>query len=162
MVSLIDIAELQEPVTIRGQTIMVSGISTAYLAKLLAGSEELRKIVTDQAMDGDIVTRMIAQVPDLVARVIAAAVGQPDDPKIIAVITERLGPQEWLDLLEAILRLTFPRGVKSFIEGLIGAARQNGLAVSGWDQGTNSQEPSPSSLPKATLPRAPGATLPDK
>ena len=160
MVSLVDIKKSRKMVPLRGDEVEVRGLAANYIAELLAGSNELRLLLAEKALSPDLVVSLVTQLPMMIAQVIAFGVSKRDDDATIRFILDELTPEEVVDLLSAILELSFSRGIPSFIAGVVEAARRNGLDVPGWDQVMKSRDQSSSASPTATAPQMPGTTLP--
>jgi hypothetical protein len=141
MVSLLDIAEAQKTVAIRGQDIPVYGISAEGIAHLLGAFPELRKMFAGKATE---ITpeQMMNLAPRAVASAIAAGTGLIGDPKAEAMAA-KLSIGEQLELLAAIFDLTFPQGLGPFLDRL-DALGVRDPAVSGWAQDMKSPAPSKS------------------
>lgn len=123
MVSLIDLGPLRDRVELRGQEIETRGASVSVIFDLLSNSDELRRIFAAQMLEGDLLYNLIQQAPLMVAKLIAAGTGKQDDPATIEFAFRELNAGEQYDLLKSILKLTFPRGVQSFVEELTALAR---------------------------------------
>jgi hypothetical protein len=160
MVSLVDIGVLRRKITLRGNEIEFKGLPAKFLVDLLAQSTELRMILAERSISGDLITTLISDFPNMVAEMIAAANGKPGDPDTIAFVLLELSPGEWLEILGPVFEMTFPKGVKSFVDALLRAAQSSGLDVPGWDQGTKSPAPSPAASQPVTTQTQPGTTLP--
>lgn len=114
MVGLIDTASAVETVTIGKVKVEVPGISAHGISILLRRFPELRKMMSRKGADAELLMKM---GPDIVVAAIAAGLGLPGDEAEEArarVLT--FGPQ--LDLIEAILRVTFPDGLLPFVQKL--------------------------------------------
>lgn len=137
MVSLLDIGEVSEEVSVRGKQIVVTGISGKGLVALLSDFPEIRKLIADRG--SELLTEDLIKIaPDAAAAVIAAGCGTPGDKQAVA-IAGTLGVGEQVDLLEAIFRLTFPRGIGPFVEKLSRMTGANGVEGGpGWDPATKS------------------------
>lgn len=141
MVSLIDIANVQlKPIPLRGQDVEINGLTADHIAAIMFEFPDIRRIMSTGA-DGDVVTSLVARLPEAVAMIIAAGTGKAGDKPTIE-FARTLGVGEQYDLLEGIIKATFPRGVKSFLDGVQAALEQSG--VHGWAQVTSS--PGQSSL----------------
>lgn len=157
MTSLLDIGPLTKTVPIRGKDIEVSGITALSLFELLRDIPELRKVVAEKTIDPAEVTALVSSIPVALGGVIAAATGHFGDKKHIeAALKLSAGEQQML--LSAALELTFPQGVKSFVDGLLALVPRDAL---GWDQATKSQEPSSDASAQATTSGTAGGTPPD-
>jgi hypothetical protein len=140
MVSLLDIADQQKTVTIRGKDVAVFGISAQDIVYLFGKFPELRLLMSGKQADLTPET-LLKLAPGAVAAAIAAGTGSAGDEQAEAVAA-RLGLGEQLDLLAAIFELTFPQGVGPFVAkldalGLLKSAD----GASGWAQDTKSPEP---------------------
>lgn len=139
MPSLLDVGALTEPVDVRGVKVEVGGLSGATFLRLLDRFPEFRKLMSGGAVEADI-SVLIKQAPDAVGAVIAAACGNAGD-KAAEQKAGALSVGEQFDILTVAWGLTFPRGVKTFIEALEGLALQV-VGESGWAAATRSPEQS--------------------
>jgi hypothetical protein len=155
MVSLVDIGPIREKVTLRGTELEVKGLSADFIFQLLTRSTELRMLISQQKLDPDKIMELIDQAPTAVAECIACATGKQGDPETIAFALTELGAGETADLLGPILRLTFPKGVKSFADGLTNLA-QEATGGRGWGAATKSPAPSLGSSEPDTAQAKPG------
>jgi hypothetical protein len=146
MVSLIDVGELSETVNIRGVEVPVTGISGRGLLGLLEKFPEVRKLFAARADEVDD-TAWAKLAPDALASVIAAGTGTPGDEAAIEV-ANGLPVSVQLELIEAILRLTFPDGLGPFVERMTSLAERTAKEV----------QPTPEAV--AASGRAPGMRLP--
>ena len=126
MVQFTAIAPAAEAVAVGGQDVAVRGVSARGVAILLGRFPELRALLARQetAIGPE---RLLELVPDAVAAIVAAGIGHPGDPKAEAW-AEILPVETQLDLLDAILRLTMPKGIGPFVERLAGLLGQLGVA----------------------------------
>lgn len=108
MAGLLSIAPLTE--TVHGVT--VTGVSLAGVAHLLAKFPELRMLMAGKEVDAN---DLITLAPQAVAEIIAAGVGFPGDGEQVEH-AQTLSLELQADFLEAILRLTMPKGVGPFVE----------------------------------------------
>lgn len=138
MVSLVDIGPSKDKVELRGQTVEVNGLTAAHIVELMMQFPEVRKILAEREAD---LGMLISQFPLAVGMIIAAGTGKAGDQKTIDVAMT-LGVGEQYEILEKMMVLTFPKGVKSFLDGVNAALVSAGAR--GWDQATKS--PVPSSL----------------
>ena len=132
MVSLVDIGPSVGTVELRGQRVQVNGLTAEHIVGILISFPEVRKVLAQKEAD---LGMLISQFPLAVAMIIAAGTGKADDEPTIAV-ARALGAGEQYDILEKIVELTFPKGLKSFLDG-VGAALKS-AGVPGWDQATKS------------------------
>ena len=162
MTSIIDVGPLTEEVTIRGQKAKVRGISAEAIFQLCAESPELRKLLSERAIDGDIVSGLVAMAGTACAQIVACGIGEYGNDKAVAwAMTLTAG--ETSSLLKPILALTFPQGLKAFTEELVALVSEaTGKDVKlGWDQAMKSPAPSPSASNTGTAAEKPGDTPQD-
>lgn len=120
MSSLADLAGVGRDVEIRGQRVTVTGVSARGLATLFRRFPELVGAVTGAGLN---ISSLVEMGPEVLAAVIAAGTGSPDDPEAEAV-ADRLGMSDQLSLIEAIIAETFagdPEGFMKRLESLAGA-----------------------------------------
>lgn len=144
MVGLTDLVSRAEPVTIRGQVIEVKGVSVALITDLLANSDELKRLFAQKDIAANMIQNLLTFAPIAVAQVIAAATGKAGDLQTINFALQELTAGESTLLLEAVVKLTFPQGLKSFVDGLTTLAPVD--VKRGWAQVTNSPPPFPSAF----------------
>jgi len=138
VVSLVDIVNAPQEVEIQGHKLKVRGISGEGVAYLLVDFPELRLAMINKGEDLTPET-LLRIAPKAVASIIAAGIGQQGDKATIdAARILPLGDQ--IALLGPIVKQTFPRGIRSFLEALEEFSREVG--VHGWVAGTKSPEPS--------------------
>lgn len=130
MASLLDIADVGETVTVRGQAILVSGVSAHGIAVLLSRFPVLREALAGREVSAE---RLVEVGPDAVAAIIAAGTGAPGNERAEAVAAS-LPVGDQIDLVEAILRVTLPRGVGPLVERVAAMAGALGGAASAKDQ----------------------------
>jgi hypothetical protein len=82
---------------------------------------QVREMMVGRDPSGLTPENLVKMVPDAIACVIAAGTGSPGDPAAEAV-AESLGAQDQLELLEAILEATLPKGPGPFVEKLMALA----------------------------------------
>lgn len=116
MASLLDIAPLKEVVAIRGVDVEVPGISAEGLVYLIQKFEDLRKLFAGKGQEIQL-EDMLQQSPALIAAFLAAGCGLPGNTDAEAM-ARKLGTGDQLALMEAVWRLTFPRGLKDFLVAL--------------------------------------------
>jgi hypothetical protein len=142
MVGLIDIAPSRERVQVRGSEIDVTGVSASGVASLFGRFPELRNAISGKEVG---VESLMEMGGELVAAIIAAGTGALNDEKAEAV-ANTLSIDEQADLLLAIIRVTLPKGVGSFVGKLTGAGAALGVNDLGLEQAgeqaTNSETPS--------------------
>ena len=136
MVGLLDVAPLIQTVTIRDQPVEVTGVSARGVAQLLLRFPELRALISGREVGLD---QLLALGGDIIAAVIASGCGQAGDAQAEAA-AGRLGLDDQVELLAAIMTLTMPQGLGPFVDRL---ARMGLKPIGG--EGTGMPEPS---LPK--------------
>ena len=114
MVGLIDIAPVTSMVSIRGQDIIITGVSARGIALLLARFPELRAVMTGREVALDDLLKLGG---DVIAAIIAAGTGVPGDVDAEKA-ADNLTLEEQADLLGAIVELTMPRGLGPLVERL--------------------------------------------
>lgn len=115
MLGLIDIGELSETVPVAGRDIAVTGVTIEGIISLFVRFPGLREIFERRgAKPAD----LMGQASEIVAAVIAAGTGAAGDAQTEAVAA-RLPAGTQLQLLEAIWRLTFPKGLGAAV-GMLG------------------------------------------
>lgn len=142
MVSLLDIAPATETVSVAGKDIPVFAISAKSVASIMRRFPEVAMLLSGKAEMVD-TNSFYDLAPNAIAAVIAAGVGSPDS-KEFEEKAATLSLDQQLDLLEAILRLTIPGGLRPFAEKLqrmgVVASRVEGPSGKGVD--TKSPKPS--------------------
>jgi hypothetical protein len=161
MVSLVDLGKLRKTVTIRQQDIEVQGLPAHFIVDMLANSNELRLVVAEKAVSGDIIAALAAQFPHMLAQCIAMGVGKQGDGDTIQYVLFELMPGEWLELMEPIVELTFPKGVKSFVDGLTRLVRHVAPDAAGWAAATKSPAPLTPASERDIPRKQPGDIPPD-
>ena len=130
MVSLVDIANVKhKPVPIRGEDIDINGLTADHIAGVMFVFPEIRRIMSQDNPDREVITSLVARLPEAVAMIIAAGTGHSTEEEHIAA-ARTLGVGEQYALLEGILTATFPQGVKSFLDGVSALVNQSG--AHGW------------------------------
>lgn len=158
MVSLVDIGPLTKDVPFRGNTIKVQGVPANALFHMLTQYPEMRKLLSGQFLEADLVQSLFALVPNVVADIIAAGLGNTGKTAEIEAAS-KLPLGEQYDLVYAIVDVTFPQGIASFVDGLSALAR--GVDARGWGQDTKSPVPSVSASRTATTSQTAGNEPPD-
>jgi len=156
MVSLIDIGELRDTVTLRGSVINVQGITAEHIVAAFNKFPEIRMILTQVAPDRDVISQLVAKFPDAVAALIAAACGMAEDDQAIAM-AKTLTIGEQYEVLSKVSKLTFPQGLTSFLDGVQGLLKQSNGGL-GWAPATTSPGQSNGASPQA----APSETAGDQ
>lgn len=112
MPGLLDIAPTSENIEIRGVAVTVSGITLKGVAQLLTRFPDLRAVFGGQSIEGE---RLAELGGDVVAAIIAAGCGAPGDPDI-ETVAAGLTVGEQLELLNAVIKITMPRGLGPFVD----------------------------------------------
>jgi hypothetical protein len=140
MVSLVDIGPLSEEVPYRGQKVPVTGLPAIGIFELLKDIPQLRKLMAERSLTNDDMMAVVQQVPHAVAVIIVMGMGNSADDKKEMAMAMKMTAGEQALFLSAIMRMTFPQGVTSFVESLTALLPATGAL--GWDRATKSQEPS--------------------
>jgi hypothetical protein len=114
MADLLDIAPSTavEVVKIDGQRIIVRGLHGDAIASIVARFPELAALLG--GMSGNIGARLIERFGGAIGPIIAAGCGHPGDEKYEQHASKLLVEHQLL-LLKAIIGLTFPNGLASFL-----------------------------------------------
>lgn len=136
MVSLVDIGPMTDKVTIEGKgDVEVRGITASHIVGIFYQFPDIRRLLTQQVLDADIITNLITDFPQAVGGIIAAATGHPDErPHIDAAVNLPIGLQ--YQFLEKIVPMTFPQGVANFLDAVQELLRK--AEGRGWVPGTKS------------------------
>lgn len=126
MAGLLDIAPLSETVAVRGTPVQITGVSAKGIALIMARFPEVQQMMVGREVS---VERLLEIGGDAVAAVIAAGTGNPGNAEAEAVANGLL-VEEQADLLEAIIRVSLPRGIGPLVEKVSGMANSLGGAVS--------------------------------
>lgn len=124
MADLLDIAPSTacDVVRVDGLRIVVRGISVDAIAAIVARFPQLRSIASSGG--DDIVANLIAGCGVAIGPIIAAGCGHLGDERY-EQRAARLLPEQQIQFLKAILWLTFPNGIGSFLEALTGLMGQD-------------------------------------
>lgn len=114
MAGLLEIANVPRTVPVLGRDIEVCGVSAHAVATLMARFPEVGKMFSGIEVKKEDLYKM---GPEVIAALIAAGCNKAGDPAAEAVAAG-LGVGDQLELMDEILRLTFPRGVGPFVEKL--------------------------------------------
>jgi len=114
MVSLLDIGNISREVMVRGSALEITGISAKGVLILLERFPEIRMIMSNRAdeVTGESISKML---PQALCAIIAAGCGAPGD-KAQEEVAGRLTIGEQLEIVDEIFRLTFPQGVRPFVD----------------------------------------------
>lgn len=140
MVGLIDIAPARTSVQIGVYSIEVTGVTVEGIAHLLGRFSELRELMAGREVSAD---RLLAAGGAAVAAIIAAGTGKLGDAAHEAAAGS-LAVDEQLELLAAIISLTFPRGAGRFLDQLAGLSTGL-LAAAAPAKASHTSSPSPPS-----------------
>lgn len=112
MISILDLLPETLPVRINDQDVEVTGVSVKGVVALFRRFPEIRTIMSGRGseLNGQDV---IDKLPDSVPAIIAAGCGQIDNPAAEDIVS-RLPLSEQVELLEAVLKLTFKDGIGPF------------------------------------------------
>lgn len=143
MAGLLDIAPATEQVA----GVAVYGVSARGLAHLLGKFPELRKAMSGVGVSMEDVAKA---APDAISAIIAAGVGKPGDEET-EELADRLPLEVQAEFLEAIIRLTMPKGVNPFLQRLatLGIAF-NGAPVADTQEPKSRKRSTTSSASEAT------------
>jgi hypothetical protein len=128
MVSLIDIGPAKTKVQIRGQEFEVVGLAAQNIAEILLQFPELRRMLVQGSVGKDVIESLMMRIPDAVELLVAAACGvdvsdeKQREEALPKVKNFTLGEQ--YEVIEAMLGITFPRGINSFMAGIQGLFEQ--------------------------------------
>lgn len=114
MASLLEVANVPRQIEVHGIKVDVTGISGEGVASIMARFPEVGKMFSGVMPDSK---ALMTMAPEALAAFIAAGTGHPGDKeheKAAAV----LDVSSQLDLVDEIMRLTFPRGIRPFVEKL--------------------------------------------
>ncbi|AEH88197.1 phage pre-tape measure protein [Mesorhizobium opportunistum] len=115
---LLDLAPAAEVVPIRGKKLSVSGISSKGIIALLRRFPAMSDIFTGESSASNVeklAGLVVAIGGDLVGAIIAAGLGYPGDEKREKVAADLVAGEQF-DLVEAIVRVTFPNGLAPLVE----------------------------------------------
>jgi len=143
MVSLIDIAPNKQTVTIQGKALDISGLTASGIAAILFTFPEIRKIISGVG-DRETAMALVARFPEAVSMIIAVGSGAKPEDGASREAAARLPLGDQFTVLEAIIKVSFPQTLKSFLDGVAALVNQSGGR--GWGQGTTSPVPSNSAL----------------
>jgi hypothetical protein len=113
MTSLLDIGPLTEDVVVRGKTLTVQGLTAGHLFQLFAEFPDMRKLLDSKS--GSPQEVMLHLAPELIAKVIAMALGEPHSKEVEAKAMT-MGAGDQLTLLAAVQQLTCPEGIGPFVD----------------------------------------------
>jgi len=164
MVGIIDAGPLYRSVDIGGKELHLQGISFEDLVPMLDRFPELKRMLTPTR--GEISTDdfsfegIVKLGPRIVGAAIAAGMGEAGNEDV-EKWAMKLGIGYQVEIMRAVIDMTFPKGIGSLVEdlkamGLLGGAEEevvnkpNGSAATGKAQVTSSSSPSAGSSSTAT------------
>jgi len=124
--TILDIASAPRTVDVNDVAVAVYGVSGKGVAAILARFPEVGKLFSGIQPDKAALMKL---GPDALAAFIAAGCGKPDDAEAEA-IASNLSVGQQLELIDMIIKLTFPRGIAPFVAQLrdLGLLAQQGVA----------------------------------
>lgn len=144
-VGLLEIADVPRTIPINGKDVAVNGVSAENIAALMMKFPEFGKLFSGAMPEQDSLMKM---APAALGAFLACGTGYSPDHKDfekVSTIARALGVGDQLDLVDEVLRLTFPRGVGPFVDKLhqLGALAQVDTAslMSSLDKSKNSPQP---------------------
>lgn len=159
MVSLVDLAPLKETIKVRGKDFDLSGVPAIVIVDLLVEFPELRRIFAEKELRQNELAALIAGSGRLAGAIIAAANGEYGNEEAMANAA-RLPPGDLLPFIAPIIRLTFPQGVRAFVEE-VAALLPRAVGESGWVVAGKSQAQSKHASATDTPQTSHGNTPPD-
>ena len=114
MTSLLDIAPSKRTVSVSFGELDVPGISILAMVTILKKHPQLLELLQKGEMDIDL-NVILDLGADVAASFLAAGLGYPGDDEAEARC-KNFKPEDALDIGQAILEETFPKGAKSFLE----------------------------------------------
>lgn len=144
MTSLADVGPLSKTVEVRpGLTLTLRGLHLHDVFMLLEQFPELKLVISQRAINGNVALSIIEGIPSAIGSIIASACGEGDNHKAVAG-AQRLTVGEQTELLEYIAEMTFPKGLRSFVTSLEKLISQASGGGHGWAAGTKSLDQSKS------------------
>jgi hypothetical protein len=117
MVSLMDVVPLKKSVLLStGDSLSVGGVTAAGLAAMASKFPEIRALISGGKADPKLFTfeGLLEKAPGVVSSILADGCGFPGDDAAEAKAAS-LPMVDQLALFDAILDLTFPKGVAPFV-----------------------------------------------
>lgn len=148
MADLLDIAPSTavEVVKIGDQRVKVRGVSVDAIAYFVSRFPELKSLMSGGFSD-NVVPRMIAGCGEAIGPIIAAGCGHLGDEEYERHASTLL-PEYQLKFMQAIIGLTFPNGISSFVEQL--TSLMNGATNGGAKAIKVRLKQSPSTSPRSS------------
>lgn len=138
MVSLTDIGPSRGSVPLRGQAMDIRGLTAEHIVVMFQDFTDLRKLVSGSS-DQEVMLNLFNNFPIIVARIIAmgcgADWGADNYDKMVEAARQLTLGEQW-EILSSVIKLTFPQGPKSFLDGV--AALVGQADAPGWARGTTS------------------------
>lgn len=114
--SILDLGPLSENVPVGdGKTLKVFGVSARGMFSVFQRFPEVGQWFKGGKLDAKM---LMAQVPDAIAAIIAAACGEPGNEAAEAV-ADKLPVEAQLDVIDAAMRLTFKSGFGPFVNRIL-------------------------------------------
>ena len=125
MASLLDVAAVPRTCEVAGKQVAVYGISAKGIASLMARFPAFGKFMSGINPTTE---ELMKAGPECLAAFIAAGTGMPDNAEVEKIASD-LGVGDQLEVVDMILRLTFPRGIGPFVQKLndLGVMAQQGV-----------------------------------
>lgn len=160
MVSLVDIGPSRGSVPLRGQAMDIRGLTAEHIVVMFQDFSDLRKLVSGSS-DNEVLLNLFNNFPIIVGRIIAMGCGgdwgSPDFEAMVTGARSLTLGEQW-EFLQAIMKLTFPQGPKSFLDGV--AALVGQADAPGWGRATTSPVQSNGASPQAGTKENAGEVLP--
>jgi hypothetical protein len=116
----------------------IRGLTAEHIVVMFQDFTDLRKLVTGNN-DGEVLLNLFNNFPVIVGRIIAmgcgAEWGSDDFEKMVAGARALTVGEQW-QFLQEIMKITFPQGPKSFLDGV--AALVGAADAPGWVRATTS------------------------
>lgn len=147
MVSLVDIGPSRGTAPLRGQAVDIRGLTAEHIVVMFQDFTDLRRLVTGNS-DSEVLLNLFNNFPIIVSRIIAMGCGAEwgaSDFQAQVEGARNLTLGEQWELLVAIVKLTFPQGPKSFLDGVAALVAQ--ADAPGWGRATTSRAPSNGASP---------------
>jgi hypothetical protein len=142
MVGLLDIAPSTKTVAIGDKELAVYGVSAHGIAYLIGRFPELRDLMGGTRDGQQVDALKIAKVvPDAIASIIAAGCGLPNNPDA-ETRASGLPADTQLDIVNAVLELTMPKGAGPFFAKLQHVMSAFDVSVKAQDTTSQSQSSS--------------------
>jgi hypothetical protein len=128
MVSLIDVGPAKANVIIREQSQEVVGLHSRNIAEILLQFPEVRRLIVRGDPDRTIIETLMMRIPEAVDLLVASACGidvsNKEEREAALPKVQHFTLGEQYDIIEASLKVTFPRGMGNFLAGVQGLIEQ--------------------------------------